>query len=135
MTKNPPDGFPRITPYLLYEDAAAALEWLTRAFGLRERSRMAGADGTVRHAEMTFADGVVMLGHPGPDFESPRTHGKNPQFLYVYVDDVDQHFERARGAGAKILATPEEAEYGDRRYAAADLEGHHWWFAQRIRDP
>jgi uncharacterized glyoxalase superfamily protein PhnB len=54
--------------------------------------------------------------------------------LYVYVDDVDKHFEHARDAGATIIAEPEDQFYGDRRYGAEDLEGHHWYFAQHVRD-
>jgi uncharacterized glyoxalase superfamily protein PhnB len=99
---------PRITPYLLYEDVASALEWLAKTFGLRERMRMPGPNGKVMHAEMELADGVVMMGNPGPDYRNPKRVGHVTQQLYVYVDDVDKHFEIAKGAGAKILAEPED---------------------------
>jgi uncharacterized glyoxalase superfamily protein PhnB len=125
---------PRITPYLYYEDVAAALAWLARTFGFRERMRMPAADGQIMHAEMELADGVVMMGHPGPDFRSPKRLGGVAFSLYIYVDDVDGHFQRARDAGAKILEQPEDQFYGDRRYGAEDPEGHHWYFAQHIRD-
>jgi PhnB protein len=125
---------PRITPYLLYEDVAGALEWLGRAFGFRERMRLPGPDGVVVHAEMELADGVVLLGNPGSDYQSPKRIGHVTQNLYVYVDDVDEHFERAKGAGVTILAEPEDQFYGDRRYGVEDLEGHHWYFAQHVRD-
>jgi len=134
MPANPPEGMPRITPYLLYEDLAAALEWLANAFGLSERLRIAGPDGKPGHAEMTLADGVVMMGHPGPEYSSPKRHGHVCQLIYAYVDDVDGHFERARGVGAHILGEPEDKPYGDRVYSAEDLEGHHWFFAQHVRD-
>ena len=65
---------PRITPYLLYEDVAAALDWLTKAFGFRERMRMPGPDGAVTHAEMELAGGVIMLGHPGAGLPKPEAH-------------------------------------------------------------
>jgi uncharacterized glyoxalase superfamily protein PhnB len=67
MAQNPPEGFPRITPYLLYEDVDAALDWLIGAFGFTERVRMKGPDGKANHAEISIGDGVVMMGHPGPD--------------------------------------------------------------------
>jgi PhnB protein len=125
---------PAVTPYLLYEDVAAALEWLTRAFGFREQLRYADGDGTVTHAEMTVDGGSFMLGDPGPDYRNPNRLGGVTQLVHVYVDDVDAHFARARGAGATILAEPRDQEYGDRRYEAADPEGHHWSFAHRVRD-
>jgi uncharacterized glyoxalase superfamily protein PhnB len=134
MPSNPPEDMPRITPYLLYEDVGVALDWLARAFGFRERMRLRGPDGTITHAEMTLADGVVMMGCPGPDYRNPRRLGQVTQSVYVYVDDVDGHFTRAREAGATILEEPRDQFYGDRRYGAADPEGHHWYFAQHVRD-
>jgi uncharacterized glyoxalase superfamily protein PhnB len=134
MPANPPENMPRITPYLLYEDVAGALDWLARTFGFRERMRLPGPTGEITHAEMELADGVIMLGHPGSEYRSPKRLGHVTQNLYVYVDDVDKHFEHARGAGATILAEPEDQFYGDRRYGAEDFEGHHWYFAQHVRD-
>ena len=134
MPKNPPDNMPRISAYLLYEDVAGALDWLAKAFGFRERLRLPGAQGKIVHAEMELADGVIMIGNPGADFCSPKRLGHVTQHLYVYVDDVDEHYEHARQAGAIILAEPEDQFYGDRRYGAEDPEGHHWYFAQHIRD-
>jgi PhnB protein len=125
---------PRITPYLLYEDVAGALDWLTRAFGFRERMRIPGPDGKVGHAEMELADGIIMMGCPGPQYQNPKRVGHVTQNLYVYVDDVDKHFEKAKKEGATILEEPKDQFYGDRRYGAVDLEGHHWYFAQHVRD-
>jgi len=134
MPANPPANTPRITPYLLYEDVEAALEWLGRAFGFRERLRIPGPDGRVTHAEMELAGGLVMMGHPGADYRNPKRLGAHTVHIHVYVDDVDAHCARARGAGARIVAEPEDQFYGDRRYAAEDPEGHTWFFAQHIRD-
>jgi len=125
---------PRVTPYLLYEDVAGALDWLTRAFGFRERMRIPGPDGKVGHAEMELADGIIMMGCPGPQYQNPKRVGHVTQNLYVYVDDVDKHFEKAKKEGATILEEPKDQFYGDRRYGAVDLEGHHWYFAQHVRD-
>lgn len=95
---------------------------------------MPGPDGVLMHAEMELSDGVIMMGCPGPEFLNPTRHGHVSQIQYVYVDDVDKYFERAKGAGAKILAEPEDQFYGDRRYAVEDLAGHHGYFAQHVRD-
>ena len=134
MVANPPANMPRITPYLFYEDVASALEWLGRAFGFRERMRLPGPDGKVGHAEMELAGGVVQMGCPGPDYRNPKRLGQTTQLVHVYVDDVDEHYRRAKAAGAKILQEPADQFYGDRRYGAEDPEGHRWYFAQHVRD-
>ena len=134
MPANPPEGFPRITPYLLYEDCEAALEFLAKAFGFTEDLRVPGPDGKVTHAEMRLEDGVIMMGHPGPDYQNPNRHGHVNATVYVYVDDVDKHFAVAKAAGAHILSEPADQFYGDRTYGAVDPEGHQWSFAQHVRD-
>ena len=134
MVQSPPEGFPRITPYLLYEDVDAALDWLIGAFGFTERVRMPGPDGTTLHADIGLCDGVVMMGNPGPDYQNPKRRGGATQLVSVYVDDVDQHCATAAAAGARILREPADQFYGDRTYAAEDPEGHQWSFAQHVRD-
>jgi PhnB protein len=134
MPENPPPTYPRVTPYLLYEDVPGALDWLTKAFGFTERLRFAGSDGVVSHAEMTLGDGVIMLGFPGADYRNPKRLGGATQVVNVYVDDVDEHFARAKGEGATIIEEVEDQVYGDRRYIADDPEGHRWTFAQHVRD-
>jgi PhnB protein len=134
MTENQPAAYPRVTPYLLYEDVPAALEWLSRTFGFRERLRFKGKDGTVNHAEMEIADAVIMLGDPGRDYRNPKRLGGVTQYVHVYVDDVDAHHRRATQAGATISAELKDQEYGDRSYSARDPEGHAWTFAQHVRD-
>ena len=124
----------KVTPYLLYKDVNAALGWLTSAFGFAERLRFTDAEGQVTHAEMTFGDAEIMLGHPGPSYRSPRDVGAVTQFIHVYVDDVDAHFAHAKEAGAEVLSVPEDKPYGDRSYDAADPEGHLWTFATHTRD-
>jgi uncharacterized glyoxalase superfamily protein PhnB len=135
MPTNPPAGYPRFAPYLYYADVAAALAWLSRAFGFEEKVRLPGPDGGIMHAEMTLQDGIIMMGCPGRDYRSPKALGHVTQSLYVYVDDVDKHYRNAKDAGAKILEEPREQFYGDRRYGTEDLEGHQWFFAQHVRDP
>ena len=121
----------RIAPYLLYEDGAAAIDFLTNAFGFEVVMRMEDG-GVVNHAELKLGDDTVMLGHPGPDYESPKKTGYSNALVHVYVDDVDTHFERAKAAGAEIVTEPADQEYGDRRYDARDPEGHSWFFATPI---
>ena len=124
MVTNPPADMNRINPYLLYEDASAAIDWLTEAFGFEERMRIPGPDGSVMHAEMDYEGGVLMLGSPGGNYESPKKHGHNHSHLYVYVGDVAAHCERAQAAGATITQELADQFYGDRRYMCEDPEGH-----------
>ena len=136
MAKNPPDGCQRIAPYLMYEDAATALDFLVQAFGFEERFRIPMPDGAVGHAEIGYQDNLVMLastsattGCASPK-DLPARHG----FVLCYVDDVDAHFAHAKAAGATILAELEDKPYRDRMYGASDPEGHHWYFATHVKD-
>jgi len=121
-----------ITPYLFYEDAGAALDFLSRAFGFEETMHSAMPDGRVAHAEMRLGDGALFLGAPDGGYRGPRSLGANTCCLYVYVDDVDTHCGRAREAGAEVVDEPADQEYGDRRYHARDPEGHDWYFAHPL---
>jgi uncharacterized glyoxalase superfamily protein PhnB len=133
MPENPPRGMSRITPYLLYEDATAAVDWLTRAFGFEEKVRFED-EGAVTHAELWLEGGVVYLGRPGGHYRCAKSLGQATQQVHVYVDDVDAHCERTKATGATVVAEPEDQPYGDRRYDAEDLEGVRWTCAQHIRD-
>jgi PhnB protein len=122
-----------ITPYLLYEDVAGALKFLSKAFGFRKHGEaMKGADGKLNHAAMQLGKETIMMGYPGPKYKNPKRLGQTTHSLYIEVDDVDKHFARAKKAGATILQEPEDMFYGHRRYGAADPEGHEWYFAQEI---
>jgi uncharacterized glyoxalase superfamily protein PhnB len=134
MVRNPPKDTPRVSPYLLYEDVDAAVDWLTSAFGFTETARMPGQDGKAVHAELRHGDGLVMIGNPGPGYRNPDHLGGATQLVYIYVADVDAHCQRARAAGASILREPADQFYGDRTYGAQDPEGHQWSFAQHVRD-
>ena len=146
--KKPPEGWPRISSAVFYDDAGAAIDWLCAAFGFEVRLRIEGEGGRIEHSELTFGDGLIMVGSAGGKStrpvpmpcSSPRSvGGANTQALCVCVDDVDAHCETARAAGAKIVEAPATQDYGeeywsDRSYRAQDPEGHQWWFMQRIRD-
>ncbi len=137
MPTNPPENMPRITPNVFYDDLGAALEWLSKSFGFETRMSMPGPDGGIMHAEMQVADSAFMMSPSSatPEWQTPKSlGGKVTTTLYIYVDDVDAHFAKARSAGAKILSEPETMFWGDRTYVAEDLEGHRWTFAQHVKD-
>jgi uncharacterized glyoxalase superfamily protein PhnB len=121
-----------ITPYLLYEDADAAVAFLTRAFGFREVDRTIGGGGGV-HIEMEIPLGGarIYLGSPGGDFRGPAKVGRT-SMQYVLVDDVNAHHARAKAAGATIIEELVDLPYGDRRYTCRDPQGHEWTFATPI---
>lgn len=120
-----------ITPYLLYEDVDAALKFLAKAFGFRKYgAEMRGPEGKIQHAAMQLGDDLIMMGCPSSGYRNPKRLGQSTQSLYVNVENVDKHFAKARKAGATIIETPKDTEYGHRRYGAEDPEGHRWFFAQ-----
>jgi len=126
---------PAIYPRLAYRDEAAALDFLTRAFGLIERreSRMEHPDGML--AWLEIGDGVVMIGRAGDErhgLHSPLDVGASTALVNVYVADIDAHCRRAESEGARIVTPLEDMFWGDRRYEALDLEGHRWHFAERV---
>jgi PhnB protein len=130
--ENPPPGYPRVTPYLLYEDAASAIEHLTHCFGFVQRAAETGAAGRL-HAELLLGrDGLVMLGQAGESFRSPRALDAYPSSLvHIYVNDVDALHARSRDRGANVTEL-ELSPAGDRRFTATDPEGQVWVFAQRV---
>lgn len=128
---------PRVTPHLFYDDVAAAIDWLVKAFGFQVRLRMTDETGSVVHGDLEIGDSLIMVGltSEGATRGSPRSlGGKVSQRLYIFVDDVDAHYACAQSAGAKITSPLAEQFYGDRVYECVDPEGHRWKFAQHIRD-
>ena len=123
-----------ITPYVLYEDVATAMDFLSSAFGFEEVLRYTGAEGYVNHAEMRIGDGTIYLGDPGDHYRNPRKVGHETVGLYVTVDNVDATFEQATAAGAEIKDPVADQPYGDRRFIALDPEGHYWFFSQPTRE-
>ena len=121
-----------ITPYLLYEDAEAAIEFITRAFDFREAHRTTGAAGGL-HAELEVSPGGerVYLGQPPHNFHNPAEVGRT-SLVHIMVDDVDAHYERAKAAGAAIIEELNDLPFGHRRYGCTDPQGHEWYFAQEI---
>ena len=119
------------------------MEWLSKAFGFRESTKMIDEEsGRLAHGELQAGENVIMLATPSPYYESPKTHREHCEQarkwsqvpwvidgVLVYVDDVHAHFENAKAAGAIILSEIETGFPGA-RYRAEDIEGHRWMFVQ-----
>jgi uncharacterized glyoxalase superfamily protein PhnB len=140
-------GWASVYPHLRYQEPGEAIAWLTRAFGFRERVRMAQPDGTIIASKLeTPNGGLVMVAGASPDFQA-WIRQRVPDFRQpaeppwpnishtttVMVSDVDAHYEQAKAAGAAILLGPTDQPWGLRVYAALDLEGHQWEFSQMLR--
>ncbi|WP_330457029.1 VOC family protein [Streptomyces sp. NBC_00820] len=122
-------GRPSVYPALLYTDARAAIRQLTEAFGFTELSVYETESGTVLHAELVQGAGAVMVGSKGRGgvFDTVMKDA-GPAGVYVVVDDVDAHHQRAVEHGAEILMPPTDQDYGSRDYMARDAEGNIWSF-------
>jgi PhnB protein len=116
-----------VIPYVFYRDVPAALEWLARAFGFVEELRHATEGGM--HAQMTLDGQRIMMGQGSKDWrmQSPSETKTATMGIFIYLADVDAHFERAREAGAEIVQAPYDEPYG-RTYTVRDLDGHPWFF-------
>ena len=116
-----------VIPYLFYRDVPAALEWLARAFGFVEELRHGTESGM--HAQMTLGGQRIMMGQGSTDWrmQSPNETKIATMGIFIYLADVDAHFERARQAGAEIVQAPYDEPHG-RTYTARDLDGHPWFF-------
>jgi uncharacterized glyoxalase superfamily protein PhnB len=127
MTQTTPPASPRIFPALRYRDARAAITWLTTAFGFEPQAVFDAPDGGIAHAELRFGSGVIGLNSAGAiDPANPWT--QVTQGIYVQIQTVDQHHDRARAAGAAIVRALKDESYGSRDYSARDSEGHLWDF-------
>lgn len=136
MVKPIPDGYPRVTPYLIVDGASAAIDFYTSVLGATEHMRMPAPEDKVGHAELEIGDSVIMLADEAPDMDArgPRAIGGTPVSLHVYVEDVDSVFERAVQAGAKTLRPVEDRFYGDRSGSFEDPFGHRWDVATHVED-
>src|SRR5205823_5852361 len=108
MAKTPTATMQRVVPYLCYEDAPAAIDFLCRAFGFEEHFRYAVPDGRIGHAELRAGACAVMVHSPWEGFgmDSPRNLPASNAMVYCEVDDIDVHFARAMAAGATIVTAP-----------------------------
>ncbi len=134
MTENAKDTRTNVIATFRYRDAPAAIEWLCKAFGFEKHAVYAEPDGTIAHAQLTFGNGMIMLGSARDD-EYGRTvktpadvGGVVTGGVYVVVEDVDAHHARAAAVGARITEAPVDRDYGGRGYGCRDLEGYVWSF-------
>jgi uncharacterized glyoxalase superfamily protein PhnB len=119
------DTAPSIYPTLRYDDAAAAIRFLTEAFGLLAGHVATAPDGAIVHAELSWANGVILVGSRGED---PGPFDTGRACLYLATDDPDAVHDRAVGAGATITLGLVDQDYGSREFAALDPEGNVWCF-------
>jgi PhnB protein len=131
-----PEGYPRVTPYLMVQGASDAIGFYTSVLGAQERMRMPGPGDSIGHAELSLGDSVIMLADESPDMGAlgPKTVGGTPVMIHVYVEDVDDVFAKAIAAGAKELQALEDKFYGDRSGSFEDPFGHHWSVASHVED-
>jgi PhnB protein len=131
-----PDGYHSMTPYLIVNGAAKAIEFYKNVFGAIELFRLGGPDGKIGHAELMINDSVLMLADEAPQMGalSPPTIGGSPVRILLYVDNVDDIVPRAVAAGAKIVRPVEDQFYGDRAGGIEDPFGHHWHVATHKED-
>ena len=130
----PPKNASTIIPILRYREAAAAIEWLCRAFGFEKHLVVPGEGNTIAHAQLTFGNGMIMLGTArGDEFgklqKTPeQVGGVVTQSPYIIVPDADAHHARAVALGAKVVYPLRDEDYGGRGYSCLDPEGHLWNF-------
>ena len=129
-----PDGYHSVTPYLIVDGAARALEFYRQAFGAEETFRMPGPDGKIGHAEFRIGNSMVMIADENREFRSPKALGGSPISLMIYLEDVDKVFAQAVKAGASVERPLANQFYGDRTGGLTDPFGHLWYLAQHVED-
>lgn len=123
-----PEGFHTVTPYLLTKGADKIIDFTKRVFDAEEISRMDHPDGSVMHAQVRIGDSIVMLAETRPEYPAM------PTMLYLYVEDVDEAYDRAIKAGGVSLREPTDEYYGDRSCGVQDTGGNQWWIATHLED-
>jgi PhnB protein len=134
--KKIPEGYHSITPALIVKDGNAAIEFYKKGFGAEERHRMKSPDGRIGHAELKIGDSIVMLTDEFPEMKclSPKSIGGSAVSMYVYVEDVDDTFNKTVSAGAKVLDPVKDQFWGDRHGRIEDPFGHLWSIATHKKD-
>ena len=123
-----------VIPVLRYRDAPAAIEWLCQTFGFVKNLVVPNEDGTIAHAQLSFGNGMVMLGSvKESEFDRfmkqpDEIGGAETQSAYVIVSDADALYARAKTAGAKIVLDIKDEDHGGRGFSCRDPEGHLWNF-------
>jgi len=135
MPKPIPEGYHSVTPYLVVDDAAKAIEFYKKAFGAEEKYRLP-MGGKIGHAEIKIGDSFVMLADEFPDMGhlSPKARGGTTVSLLIYLPDVDAAFQKAITAGATEKKPLENQLWGDRMGTLTDPFGHVWSLATHVED-
>lgn len=123
-----PEGYQQVIPYLVVPNAAAQMDFLIKAFDATELDRMLGPNGEVMHGEVKIGDSVVMIGQAREAPQAMKT------MIYVYVEDCDLLFNRAKELGAKVISELSDQFYGDRHGAVEDSNGNQWYIATHKED-
>jgi PhnB protein len=131
-----PQGYHTVTPSIVVRGAEEALDFYRKAFNAEETLRMPGPDGKIIHAEFRIGNSVMMLGDEMPDMgaKSPLSLGGSPVSFFIYLENVDEAWQRAINAGAKQVMPLADMFWGDRAGCVDDPFGHHWWLAQHVAD-
>ncbi|OGT37784.1 MAG: glyoxalase [Gammaproteobacteria bacterium RIFCSPHIGHO2_12_FULL_37_14] len=131
-----PKGYHSVTPYLIINRAAAAIEFYKKAFAAKEVMRVEHKGGKVGHAELKIGDAKIMLADEFPEMNSrsPQAYGGSPVSLHLYVKNVDDVVSKAISAGATLMRPLENMFYGDRSGTVVDPYGHIWHVATHIED-
>jgi PhnB protein len=131
-----PEGYQSITPHLIIDGAADAIEYYKKAFGAEELFRMPGPGGKLGHAEIKIGNSHIMLCDEFPEMgaKGPQAGVRSPVSLMLYVDNVDEVFARAVEAGAKETMAVADMFWGDRYGKLTDPFGHDWAIATHVRD-
>jgi PhnB protein len=131
-----PDGYHSVTPYLVVQNGAKAIDFYKKAFGATELMRMPGPGGKIMHAELKIGDSPVMLADESPEMghRSPQSLGGTPVSLLLYVNDVDAQFKQAVTAGATVQRPLRDEFYGDRTGTLIDPFGHIWSLSTHKED-
>src|SRR5688572_3816608 len=130
-----PEGFNNVTPYFVIKNAEKALEFYKYVLGAKEEFRMDGPDGKIMHASMIIGDSKIMMTEERPEWnKGKKGMGPTTSSTYVYVDDPDAAFKRAKEKGAEVVMEPADMFYGDRTAAFIDPFGQNWTVALHVED-
>ncbi len=131
-----PDGYHTVTPYLIVDGAADAIEFYEKGLGASELMRLPGPGGKLMHAEIQVGNSRIMLADEVPEmgFRGPKTLGGAAVSICLYVEDVDSLFQQAVDAGATQLRPLQDQFYGDRSGTLQDPFGHVWTMATHVED-
>jgi PhnB protein len=132
--KSVPNGYHTVTPHLMLDNAAQAIEWYKKGFGAQEIARHLGPDGKIMHAVIKIGESLIIMNDLMHGQKGPQAYGGSPASLWLYVDNSDAQFSQAVGAGAKVQVPLGDQFWGDRGGAVTDPAGYTWWIATRKED-